>query len=209
MFAGVFPEGPDDAFHESQHGFALFFAVGFSARVSPLNAKPVHAAHEIPGGFHPVFQALAANKNHRFAQGAGAIAQEHPLHRVVNIGFHTGGIHKISVQIQGILQADPGRGKIGIGRQLVDQGPELFLQALQAWIFARFAIPGGGENSHALKNNQVPGGSRPGFGKDLRDLFMAFFYTTNHLNIAADQHPKDSQQQNSGHCEPDGGQEIG
>jgi len=55
--------------------------------------------------FHPVLESLAANELHGLHQGAGGVAQQDPIDRVVNVGAQAGRVQERALQIHRLGQA--------------------------------------------------------------------------------------------------------
>ena len=72
----------------------MLSGIGFLGGMGHLNAQAVHALHEGGRLFHALAQALAANQLHGFHQGAGRIAQEHPIDRIMDVNLEAGRIQK-------------------------------------------------------------------------------------------------------------------
>ena len=73
-----------------------------------FNAQLIHPGDEAGRLGHPVFEALLANHVHGLHERARRIAQEHPVHREMNVGLDAGAVEKSGLQVQGLseLQAE-------------------------------------------------------------------------------------------------------
>ena len=69
-----------------------------------FDAKAVEAGDKSLRFFHAVLEALVADQAHRFHEGAGGVAQQDPVHRIVDVGFQAGGVQKGAFQIQRLGQ---------------------------------------------------------------------------------------------------------
>ena len=101
---GVAADRADQLVHLAQDLLAMLFEVGFIGTLSHFDAQTVHPFEEHGRCFHPVAQALGANQLHGLHQGAGGIAQENPIHRVMDVGFEASGVQKGGFQIHRLDQ---------------------------------------------------------------------------------------------------------
>ncbi len=96
---GMLAHDAHQSVHLPESLLALPLAVGVVAGMGHLNAQGVDARDKNLRLFHPVFEALVADQAHRFHQGAGGVAQQDPIDRVVDVGLQAGGVQKGAFQI--------------------------------------------------------------------------------------------------------------
>ena len=86
--------GADELVHLTQHLLAMLLGVGFLGRMRHFNAEPVHAFDEQGRFIHPVTETLSANELHPFHQGAGGVAQQNPIDRIMDVGLQASGVQE-------------------------------------------------------------------------------------------------------------------
>jgi hypothetical protein len=82
--------------------------------VGHLHGQNVHPSEEQGRFFHAMTQALSPDQSHGFHQGSGRIAQQDPIHRIVDVGFDASRIQEASLQIQRGAQAQLLRMDMGL-----------------------------------------------------------------------------------------------
>ena len=127
----VVADGPDQVIHLAEGLFAQPPALGLILAIPDMghfNAQPVDAADKRLRLFHAVLESLVADKPDRPHQGAGGIAQQHPVHGVVDVGAQAGGVQKGAFQIQRLGQPQLLGGLGSLDQELLDQGSHLRLR---------------------------------------------------------------------------------
>lgn len=76
---------PHVRLHPAQNFLAPFLIAGSLPHRRHLHAQLVDPAQESRGLIHPNLQALFADQDHRLDQSSDPIAQQHPVHWVVDV----------------------------------------------------------------------------------------------------------------------------
>ena len=84
--------------------YAFLLALPLAPAVRHFHAQAVDPSQKLLRGFHPYFQPFSADQRKGLHQRPGPVPQQHPIHGKMDVGFLTGRIQKILLQVHRLFQ---------------------------------------------------------------------------------------------------------